>query len=576
MHAMKPSGAGRTHYARSLPALVVLLVLAYLVLVPLGILVISSLTPSGLPFDQGWTLGNYALVYADPEFWSMVWVTLRFAVGSMFWALLLGVGLAWLVERTDLPGKTPIRVLLTLPMAIPPFLLAIGWILLLSPRIGVINVFLRDTLGLEQAPFNIYSVAGMIFVQALSLVPSTFLILSPAFRNMDPSLEEAAMTAGASRYRIFARIFVPLLAPAVLAAATFMLMVGFLVFDIPGTLGMPVNIFVLSSRILYLATDSAGGMSAYHIISTISVFFLVILLIQAWGYQRLTRNASRFVTVTGKNFRPRLSRLGRWKWAALAFVGLYFLLATVVPLAMLAWTSLMPWMMPPSLAAASQASWANHLAFFTDPLTLTALGNSLLIGVVASTAVAAFSVLISWIVVRKRGVSGKLVDFLAFLPIAIPGTMIGVALIYVYLNMPLLNIYGSVWIIAIAYITTYIPFGTRTTNAVLMQLHRELEEAARTSGAGWWRVMRRVVMPLALPAALAVWIWVIAHCMRELSSALLLQGGGNQTLPVVLWNFWVGGEPNKAAAVGIWLVALVFVTMLVWQAAGSRKPRNAQ
>lgn len=223
-----------------------------------------------------------------------------------------------------------------------------------------------------------------------------------------------------------------------------------------------------------------------------------------------------------------------------------------------------------------QASWANHMAFFTDPLTLTALGNSLLIGVVASTVVAAFSVLISWIVVRRRGVTGKLVDFLAFLPIAIPGTMIGVALIYVYLNMPLLNIYGSVWIIAIAYVTTYIPFGTRTTNGVLMQLHRELEEAARTSGAGWWRVMRRVVMPLALPAALAVWIWVIAHCMRELSSALLLQGGGNQTLPVVLWNFWVGGEPNKAAAVGIWLVVLVFVTMLVWQWAGARKMRNAQ
>jgi len=559
--------------ARRLPVVIVLLVLAYLVLVPLGVLLISSLTPSGLPFDPGWTLANYLYVYSDPEFWDMVWVTLRFALGSMGWALLLGIALAWLIERTDLPGKTPIRILLTLPMAIPPFLLAIGWVLLLSPRIGVINVLLRDTLGLAQSPFNIYSVAGMIFVQALSLVPSTFLILSPAFRNMDPSLEESAMTSGANNTQLFTRIFVPLLAPAVLAAAMFMLMVGFLVFDIPGTLGMPVNIFVLSSRILYLATDTAGGMSAYHIISTIAVFFLVILLVQAWGYQRLTRNANRFVTVTGKNFRPRLFKLGRWKWIALAVVGLYFLLATVVPLAMLAWTSLMPWMIPPSLAALSQVTWANHMAFFTDPLTLTALGNSLLIGVAASCVVATFSVLISWIVVRSHGATGKLVDFLAFLPIAIPGTMIGVALIYVYLHLPALNIYGSVWIIVIAYVTTYVAFGTRTTNAVMVQLHRELEEAARTSGAGWWRVMRRVILPLTLPAALAVWIWVIAHCMRELSSALLLQGGGNQTLPVVLWNFWVGGEPNKATAVGLWLVVLVFATMLIWQAAASRKQR---
>jgi len=557
--------------AHRLPVILVVLVLAYLVFVPLGVLIISSLTPSGLPFDPGWTLSNYVQVYSDPEFWSMVWVTLRFAIGAMVWALLLGIALAWLIERTDLPGKTPIRILLTLPMAIPPFLLAIGWVLLLSPRIGVINVLLCDALGLAQSPFNIYSVTGMIFVQALSLVPSTFLILAPAFRNMDPSLEESAMTSGAGRYQLFTRIFVPLLAPAVLAAAMFMLMVGFLVFDIPGTLGMPVNIFVLSSRILYLATDSAGGMSAYHIISTIAVFFLLILLVQAWGYQRLTRNANRFVTVTGKNFRPRLFKLGRFKWVALAFVGLYFLLATLVPLAMLAWTSLMPWMISPSLAALSQLTWANHQAFFTDPLTLTALGNSLLIGVTASCVVAAFSVLISWIVVRNRGATGKLVDFLAFLPIAIPGTMIGVALIYVYLHLPFLPIYGSVWIIVIAYVTTYVAFGTRTTNAVMVQLHRELEEAARTSGASWWRMMRCVILPLTLPAALAVWIWVIAHCMRELSSALLLQGGENQTLPVVLWNFWVGGEPNKATAVGLWLVILVFATMLIWQAAASRR-----
>lgn len=565
---------GKRSWPLGIPVLGVLLVLAYLVLVPLTILLISSLTPSGLPFDPGWTLRNYLQVYTDPNFWDMVWVTLKFAFGSMLGALVLGIALAWLVERTDLPGKTSIRILLTLPMAIPPFLLAIGWIMLLSPRIGVINTILRDTFGLAEAPFNIYSVTGMVFVQALSLVPSTFLILSPAFRNMDPSLEEAAMTSGAGRYHLFTRIFIPLLAPALLAAAMFMLMVGFLVFDVPGTLGMPVNIFVLSSRILYLATDSAGGMSAYNIISTIAVFFLIILLVQAWGYHRLTRNANRFVTVTGKNFRPRLFRLGRWKRLMQCLVFLYFCLATIIPMAILAWTSLMPWMMPPSMAALSQITWANHMAFFTDPLSLSALGNSLLIGVAAATVVAIFSVLISWIVVRKGGLSGKVVDFLAFLPIAIPGTMIGVALIYVYLNLSVLNIYGSVWIIAIAYVTTYIPFGTRSTNSVMMQMHRELEEAARTSGAGWLRIMRKVVLPLALPAVLAVWIWVIAHCMRELSSALLLQGGKNQTLPVVLWNFWVGGEPNKAAAVGLWLVAIVFVTMMIWQALGARKSKN--
>ncbi|MGB6103858.1 MAG: iron ABC transporter permease [Pusillimonas sp.] len=568
---MTSAVAARGRSGFSLPVMVVLLILAYLVLVPLGILFVSSLTPSGLPFDPGWTLVNYLTVYGDPEFWKMVWTTVKFAIGSMLGAMTLGVALAWVVERTDLPGKQTLRICLTLPMAIPPFLLAIGWILLLSPRIGFINTLIQDITGVDDFSINIYSLGGMIFVQALSLVPSTFLILCPAFRNMDPSLEEAAMTSGASRYRLFSRIFLPLLAPSLLAAGIFMLMVGFLVFDVPGTLGMPVNIFVLSSRIVYLATDTAGGMSAYHIISTIAVFFLLILLLQASLYHRLTRNASRFVTVTGKNFRPRLFKLGRWKMPIMFLVFVYFCLATIIPLGILFWTSLMPWLMPPSMEALSLANWSNHMAFFTNPLTLRALGNSLMIGVVASTVVALLSVLISWIVVRKGGNSGKVVDFLAFLPIAIPGTMIGVALVYVYLNMPLLSIYGSVWIITIAYITTYIPFGTRSTNSVMMQLHKELEEAARTSGASWLRVMRRVVLPLTLPAALAVWIWVIAHCIRELSSALLLQGGENQTLPVVLWNFWVGGEPNKAAAVGLWLVVLLFITMLVWQTWGSRK-----
>lgn len=553
-----------------MPFLVLFFILAYLVLVPLGILIISSLSPSGLPFDPGWTLQNYVTVYKDPKFWVMVWTTIKFAFGSMIGAMILGIALAWVVERTDLPHKNALRLFLSLPMAIPPFLLAIGWSLLLSPRIGFINELLQDFFNLDSAPFNIYSLGGMIFVQAISLVPSTFLILSPAFRNMDPSLEEAAMTSGAGRWHLFTKIFVPLLAPSMLAAAIFMLMVGFLVFDVPGTLGLPINLFVLSSRIVYLATDVAGGMSAYHIISTIAVFFLVILLLQAGLYHRMTRNASRYVTVTGKNFRPRLFKLGKYKSLVQFFIFIYFLFATILPLGILGWTSLTPWLMAPSIEGLDMLSLNNHRAFFTNSLTVTALINSLVIGVVAATVVALLSVLISWFVIRGGKKSGKVIDFLAFLPIAIPGTMIGVALVYVYLNLSFLSIYGSVWIIAIAYITTYIPFGTRSTNSVMLQMHKELEEAARTSGATWRQVMQRVVLPLTLPAAMAVWIWVIAHCIRELSSALLLQGGKNQTLPVVLWNFWVGGEPNKAAAVGLWLTILLFVTMFIWQLWGNR------
>jgi iron(III) transport system permease protein len=551
--------------SRWLPTVLLGGVLLYLVAVPLVILLISSFTPSGLPFDPGWTFDNYIRTYGDPDFYKLVWTTLKFAAGSTFGALAIGVLMAWLVERTDMPAHGLVRVMVILPMATPPVLLAIGWVMLLSPRTGFFNHLAMAAFGLKQAPVDIFSLGGMIFVESLSLVPSTFLMLSPAFRNMDPNLEEAALTSGANLWTMIRRIVLPLLLPALLAAGAFLFIIGFLVFDIPGTIGMPVGIFVLASRIVYLANDAAGGMAQYSLISAIAVFFLVVLLALAYGYQRATRQTSRFVTVTGKNYRVRPFRLGRWRWPAFGLVVLYFFLATLAPVGILVWTSLMPYQAPVSVEMLSKITFANHEAFFSNRRVIQATQNSVVIAIIAATVVALLSVLVSWIVVRSRAAGRRFIDTLAFLPIAIPGTMIGVALIYVYLSLNFVDIYGTVWIIVIAYVTTYLSFGSRATHGVMAQLHQDLEDAARTSGAGWLRLMRRIIVPLAFPAVLAVWIWVLAHCMRELASALLLQGGDNRTLPVLLWNYWSGGEPNKAAAVGVWLVVALLVVVSLWQ-----------
>jgi iron(III) transport system permease protein len=560
---------------RWLPTLLLGGVLAYLVAVPLVILLISSFTPSGLPFDPGWTLDNYIKTYTDPEFYKLVWTTVKFAVGATLGALSIGIVIAWLVERTDMPARGLVRVMVILPMATPPVLLAIGWVMLLSPRIGFFNDILSGAFGLGEAPFNIFSLGGMIFVESLSLVPSTFLMLSPAFRNMDPNLEEAALTSGAGVWMMIRRIVLPLLLPALLAAGAFLFIVGFLVFDIPGTIGMPVGLFVLASRIVYLASDAAGGMAQYSLISAIAVFFLAILLLLAYLYQRATRQTSRFVTVTGKNYRVRPFKLQGWRWPAFGLVALYFFLATVAPVGILVWTSLMPYQAPVSVEMLSQITFANHEAFFSNRRVIQATQNSIVIAIIAATLVALLSVLVSWLVVRSRAPGRRVIDALAFLPIAIPGTMIGVALIYVYLSVNFLAIYGTIWIIVIAYTTTYLSFGSRATHGVMAQMHQDLEDAARTSGAGWLRLMRRIVVPLAFPAVLAVWIWVLAHCMRELSAALLLQGGDNRTLPVLLWNYWSGGEPNKAAAVGVWLVAALLVVVSAWQIIAQRAGRTA-
>lgn len=562
--------AGGSFAARWIPTIVLGGILAYLVAVPLVILFISSVKPTGLPLDPGWTVSNYVRTYTDPKFYELVWTTLKFAVGSSVLALGIGVLMAWLVERTDLPAKGLVRVMVILPMATPPLLLAIGWIMLLSPRTGFFNDALVSLLGLSGAPFDIFSLSGMIFVEALSLVPSTFLILSPAFRNMDPNLEEAAMTSGAGFWLMLRRIVLPLLLPAILAAGAFLMIVGFVVFDIPGIIGMPVGIFVLASHVVYLAHDAAGGMSQYGLISAIAVFFLAILFLLAWSYQRATRQAGRFVTVTGKNFRPRPFQLKNWRWPALAVVVVYFTLATVAPIGILAWASLMPYYASPSWEMLQHLTLSNHEAFFGNRRAVQAAQNSIIIAIVASTLVAVLSVLVSWTVVRSRAVGKKMIDVLSFMPIAIPGVMIGVALIYVYLVFAWTGIYGSIWIIVIAYLTTYISFGSRATHGVMTQLHPDLEDAARTSGASWLRSMWRVIVPLTLPAILAVWIWVLAHCMRELSSALLLQGNNNRTIPVLLYNYWSGGQPNRAAAVGVWLVVAMLVVVSLWQFLVSR------
>lgn len=559
--------------SRWLPGALLGGLVAYLVLLPLALLLVSSVKPSGFPLDAGWTLKHYGLVYLDAGFYRLLANTLIFAGGSMALALALGLALAWLVERTDLPARGAVRALVILPMATPPILLAIGWVMLLSPRTGVLNDALRGALGLATAPFDIFTFPGMIFVEGLSLVPSTFLILAPAFRNMDPSLEEAARTSGASVAFMLRRVLLPLLLPAILSAAVFLLIVGFVVFDIPATIGMPNRIFVLSSRIYYLANDAPGGLPDYGRISAMTLLLLVLLVGLAMAYQRLTRQAGRFATVTGKGFRPRPLRLGRWRWAAFAGVAVYFLLAVLAPFAILLWTSFLPYQARATAEALKLVSLANHAELFANPRLLLAVQNSAVAALVAATIVAALSALISWVVVRTKAPGRRWLDTLAFLPIAIPGVMISVGLIYVYLTLKFVPIYGTVWIICIAYITIYLSYGTRVTNGTMLQLHRDLEDAARLSGAGWAMTMRRIVAPLIMPALVAIWIWVVAHCLRELTAALMLQSKSNVTVPALLFDYWSGGEPNKAATVGVWLMVVLVLIVTLWQVAAARGRR---
>ena len=548
-----------------LPVLATGALLTWLVLVPLAVLIVSAFKPTGLLRDPGFTLAHIIDTYSSAQFWSLVAATLQFAIGSTAVALVLGGTLAWLTERTDLPAPALVRALVILPMATPPFLLAISWIILLSPRTGVINALLMGAFGLSAPPFNIYSLGGMIFVEGLALVPSAFLILAPAIRNLDPSLEESALTSGAGVGQLIFRIVLPLLLPALAGTAIFLMIVSFVVFDVPGTIGMPARIFVLSSQIYSLVADSPRGIPEYGKVSAMALMFTLGLLALTAVYHRLMRHANRFATVTGKGYRPRPFRLGRLRFLAIAAVVIYFLFAVLAPLLILLWTSLMPFQAPLSVAAAKMATLANHREFFSNPFIEAATINSIIVAVMASTAVAALSLVTAWVSIKSQAPGRRVVDALAFLPLAMPGVLIATALIYVYLAVKIIPIYGTIWIIAVAYLTIYLSFGSRAMNGVVLQLHPELEEAARMSGAGLRDTVRRIIVPLTAPGLAAVWIWVFAHCLRELTAALMLQGADNATLPALLYSYWSGGETNKAAAVGVWLVLGLLAVVIAWQ-----------
>ena len=364
----------------------------------------------------------------------------------------------------------------------------------------------------------------------------------------------------------------PILRPSLLAAAIFLFIVTLVVFDIPGTLGTPGRIFVLSTQIYYLVSDNPSGLPQYGEVSALAMLFLALLLGLGWVYHRLTRAAQRYRTVTGKGFRTRLFPLGRGgRIAAMAALAVYFLLSVVAPLAMLGWTSLMPYQTGFSAAALKLVTLANHRDFLGNARVIGATEHSLVIAVTAATAVAVLALLVSWLTTRLKVPGAALLDALAFVPLAIPGVMIGVALVYLYIALNrIVPIYGTIWIIAVAYLTQYLPFGARTLGGVMVQIHPEIDEAALIAGAGQGGVLRRITVPLVWPAIAAVWIWVAAHALRELSSALMLQGRDNAVIPTLLWDYWSGGDPTHTAAGGLWLTLVLVLFLALWQSLARR------
>ncbi len=544
--------------AKRLLFLALVALLTLLTVMPLVTVLVSSLRPLGLPAGSEWTLHHYLEVWSSAYTYGLVGYTLVFAVGSTVFAIIVSLGLSWLLERTDLPGRKLFGSMIIMPMATPPLLLAIGWALILAPRIGFISTALQNIFGASPSWLNIYSMPGMIVVQGLAFVPTAVLVLSPVVRNMDPTYEEAAIAAGASPWQTMLRISLPFLMPAVLSTATILMIVGMLAFDVPAIIGLPGHIMVMSSEI-YRLMNPPGGMPEYGSSAALNSSLFVLLMLGLLLYVRLTRNVDRFATISGKGYKANRFALGRWRPFATAAVAFYFILAVILPFIALIWTSLVPYFSGFDASLLSKLSLASYTDVLGSDRFWAAAQNSLFVAGSAAVGATLLSLAVSWTILRSKLQLAWLLDILVMIPVGIPHLMMGVALIFLFFSFRVIPLYGTVWLIALGHMILYLPIASRMMQAGLLQIGRELEEAALVARASVLENVRRIVIPLLRPTLIAVLIWVLVHSVREFSTAVMLQSGRNEVLSTILYSFWENGSSERTAAVAVMLMIALFL-----------------
>jgi len=539
----------------------------YLAGIPLLMLLYGSIrsAPIGEP-GAHYTFANYVKAYADKEFYLLLLNSIYYAIGTCTLTFLIGTFLAWVSERTNTPFKKLFMVMSLIPFIIPGILSTISWILLLSPKIGLINIVVKEALGLEAAPFNVYSMWGMIWAESIHLYPLVFLLMSAAFRNMDTSLEEAAMTAGSSTFETFRTVTLPLMRPAMVSVLLINFIRGIEAFEVPALIGVPAKISVFTTKI-FLAIHqfpSDFGLAGAYAVTLLAISTVGVLI-----YGKITRREERYATVTGKGYRPRVVDLGHWKWLTLGISFLIFLLAVILPIFVLLWSSFIPYYGVPSWELAGKMTWGNYQYILNYPLAATAFKNSFYLSVGTATLVMLLTSVIAWITVKTKLPGRAFLDSMAFIPIAMPGIVLGVSLIWVYLTLPI-PIYGTIWVLLLAYMTKYIPYGIRAASASMIQINKELEEASLTAGGTWFQTFWKIILPLLMPGFTAGWIYISIIALRELSTSILLYSYNSTVLSIMAFDLWEGGQYTYVCALGVLMVLLLVAMAMIARKLGAR------
>ena len=520
----------------------------------LALLIVYTTFVPRLPTTPGWTLEHWAIL-RDPYLWTTVIPnTLIVGLATVAVTLFFACPAAWLIVRTEIPGKNVLLTCIALVMVLPPFVKAMGWVLLLNSRIGLINRAVGAILPIDPTALSLNNIWGIAWVSGLTLMPTAFFLVAGPMRQLDPALEEASAVCGVGRLTTFLRVGLPLVWPAIMAAGIYTFMTGISIFEIPAiVVGLGSKTPVLATEMFYsIFQNDAASTIRYGAAGVYAVLMTVPSLIALYFYFKIIAESHRYTVVTGKGYRPRDVNIGPWKWPGFAFVIGYLLCATMLPLLWLVWISVASYRMP-SLDALAHLSFAAY-----DPAAIvTSFGgwdvirNTLLLIIGVCSGAIFFSVMISWIVVRTKLPIGRVMDAVSLLPHAIPGLAFAFSLFIIALVLQVsagITLLGTLAILITANVLHDLSYTTRVSNAAFLQVHKELEEVSRTSGVSAWKTIFYVLVPIIRPSLIFATVWVALRTFSELTMALFLTGSGNTVMAVKVWLAWNSGGLAQSAA----------------------------
>ncbi|HEY3303304.1 MAG TPA: iron ABC transporter permease [Candidatus Binatia bacterium] len=530
---------------------VVLAGVAFFVLYPILLIVVNSFQVSKPGAPPLYGLGGWRAVLSEPGMRGALYNTFALLVSRQVLSFPVAVLIAWLLARTDLPGKYGLEFMFWLCFFLPSLSVTLGWILMLDPDYGIANQVWKTLFGTATGPFNIYSFWGIVWAHiGHNTTAVKVMLLTPAFRNMDASLEEASETSGASAIGTLVRILIPIMTPVFMVVLILAIINGLQAFEVEMILGAPIGLHVYSTKVYQLVQAEPPSFGPATALSTLVLLVLLPLIFT----QRRLIGQRQYTTITGR-FRPKPIALGKWKVPALIFVSLVAGVITLVPMSFVLMGTFMslfgffhiehPWTL---------SNWAR---VFDDPIFLLSLKNTMLMSLGAALfSVSLFSI-VAYISVRTKFVWRSVLDFISWFPSAVPGILMGIGLLWLFLDVPVFRfLYGSIWLLIIATVISSITLGTQLLKSNLLQLGMELEEASQAVGASWWTTFRRIVAPLMFPSLLLVSVLSFIHAARDISNVALLATSGSRTLALLQLDFMVSGRYESAAVVATIVMAL--------------------